>query len=213
MHSDVDTGQLDPIEVEDLGGFVIASGTLAHGHAYIVLADEVSEAQHEKLEEALAGRLGGDSKIRASDVLRPPDTFNYKGTVNGGGRRDVQLVGSYPTVKVKPHVLAARLGVDLSNICTNRQAGEQANRQTPDEPVDLDDYPQVFEQLGKITVPADRSKDTYRVVAACIDASLTLGAGPVGDWASGLIWPAGSTTATTTTRCGPGRRSPRIGRG
>ena len=54
---------------------------------------------------------------------------------------------------------------------TERAGGSSS--QEP-EPVDLDDYPQVSEELGKVTVPADRSKDTYRIVAACIDAGLTL---------------------------------------
>src|SRR3954468_19634879 len=106
----------------EAGGFVLGSGTPGHGHVLVPLADEVSRDQHERLEEGLRDRLGADSKIRASDLLRVPGTFNFQATLNGGGRRDVQLMGSgcYPAVRVRSHVLAGELGVDLSNIaCTN----------------------------------------------------------------------------------------------
>jgi hypothetical protein len=183
VHSDVDTGHLDYIEVEELGGFVIASGTPGHGHAHIPLADEVTEAQHEALCEGLRDHLGGDNKIRASDVLRPPGTYNHKPTVNGGGRWDVQLVGSYPAVKVKSHELAAKLGVDL---CTTNgssaDTSEQVNEQSvPDaandpEPVDMKAYPWIQESLDIVTDTGNggRSVDISRVVKDCFDAGLTL---------------------------------------
>ena len=174
VHSDVDTGELDPYEVEQLGGFVVASGTIGHGHVYIVLASEVTAAQHELLCRGLAARLGGDSKISDNDLLRPPDTLNHKPAAAGGAPRPVQLVEPYTVAKVKPHVLAARLGVDLSNICRNGQAGASSSQGAEAEPIDLDAYPEVAEELDEVTDPPDRSKDTYRIVAACIDAGLTL---------------------------------------
>ena len=81
-------------------------------------------------------------------------------------------------VPVDPFVLASKLGVDITNTDGRKDGGSaadgssQAGAET--EPVDLDAHPQVAEELGKVHVPADRSKDTYRIVAACVDDGLTL---------------------------------------
>ena len=71
VHSDVDSGELDPYEVEQLGGFVIGSGTLSHGHVYIPLTYAVTEAQHELLCKGLAAHLGGDA-AKVSDQRSAP---------------------------------------------------------------------------------------------------------------------------------------------
>lgn len=75
---------------------------------------------------------------------------------------------------VDPVDLARELGVDITNVtvssgAANGQAGADASAR---EIVDLSLYPSVTEALLKIT--ADRSDDTYFVVAACREAGLNL---------------------------------------
>lgn len=112
-----------------------------------------------------------------NDLLRPPGTLNHKSAARGGGPTPVEPVLPHTVVKVDPSTLAKLLGVDITNTDGRKNgqssaAGGSSSQQA--EPVDLDAYPQVGEELGKVHVPADRSKDTYRIVAACIDAGLTL---------------------------------------
>lgn len=85
IHSDADSGDADELraKVRKLGGFIVWSGTPGHGHAYVPLSYTVRQVQHEALCEGLRDYLGGDDKIRASDLLRPPGTFNYKPTLAG----------------------------------------------------------------------------------------------------------------------------------
>jgi hypothetical protein len=87
VHTDVDNGQLDLVEVEALGGFAINSGTLGNGHVYIRLTHCVTPEQHEILCRGLAAHLGGDpAKISDNDLLRPPGTFNHKNGARFVGR-------------------------------------------------------------------------------------------------------------------------------
>jgi putative DNA primase/helicase len=72
--------------VAALGGFAVMSGTPGHLQVYLPLAQPVTQAAHRQLSEALADYLppGCDrGKKPASDMLRPPGTFNRKPTVNG----------------------------------------------------------------------------------------------------------------------------------
>jgi putative DNA primase/helicase len=83
IHSDVD-GNLDLAKVRKVGGFVVWSGSNGHGHVYVPLGYAISQQRHERLCEGLRGYLGGDSKIRDNDLLRPAGTFNHKPTLAGG---------------------------------------------------------------------------------------------------------------------------------
>lgn len=87
-HADID-GPVDLDLVRSVGGFIVASGSLAddgspQGHVYVRLSGEVTAAEHEALCLALGQEVGGDhhdrSKIADNDVLRPPGTLNHKTT-------------------------------------------------------------------------------------------------------------------------------------
>jgi hypothetical protein len=83
VHADVD-GDLDVAKVAALGGFVVGSGSVGHGHAYIPLSWPVTHEQHEALCRGLATYLGGDHKYADNDLLRPVGSLNHKPTVDGG---------------------------------------------------------------------------------------------------------------------------------
>ena len=154
IHGDVDTGQLDYIEVQDLGGFVVASGSPGHGQILIPLSAAVTEEQRRALCIAVRERFDGDDKIADNDVLRPPCTLNHKAAARGGTATEVRLVEPLPAMGVKPHVLAAELEVDLSNISLN---GSSADKQAPGdagedpEPVDMGAYPWIKDSLDDVT--------------------------------------------------------------
>src|ERR1700676_1122554 len=72
------------------GAATIGSGSPGNGHVYVPLARPVTLAQHRRLCEGLRDYLGGtDSKIVPSEMLRPPDTKNFKPTVDGRDPADV----------------------------------------------------------------------------------------------------------------------------
>lgn len=90
VHADID-GDLDPAEVERLGGIAISSGSEGHGHVYLALAEAADPHQHEALCAALGAHLGyADAKISDNDLLRPPGTLNHKGRVDGGSPTPVE---------------------------------------------------------------------------------------------------------------------------
>jgi hypothetical protein len=85
VHTDVDSGVLDPEKVRQLGGFAVASGSPGNGHAYLHLTTSVTVPQHTALCRALGAHLGAvDSKIVTSDVLRPVGSYNHKPVLSGG---------------------------------------------------------------------------------------------------------------------------------
>lgn len=75
-------------------------------------------------------------------------------------------------VRVDPRALAFQLDVTLTDTngeVPHRPAGGAS---TATEPFDLDDYPLVAAALAKNT--GDRSVDSHRVVAACVDSGLSV---------------------------------------
>ena len=189
-HGDIDTGTLDRYEVErGLGGIVVASGSPGHAQVLIPLSASVTEEQRMALCEAIRDRYNGDDKIADNDVLRTPSTLNWKATARDPDRKvkptEVWLMTDpVPVTRVKPHVLAAELNVNLSNICLNGKAAKTKpadKQQAPDaaddpEPVDMKAYPWIQESLDLVTEAGDggRSVDISRVVKDCFDAGLAL---------------------------------------
>ena len=177
-HSDVDGGLDLYDEVIDRDNVaIVASGTDDHCHVFIQLADVATEQQHDALEEALAKRLGGDSKVRSSDVLRPCGTVNHKGRARGGVSTLVDFIREPKANarKLKTRVLAAELGVDFANIATTN--GSPADTQPTDvdgdeapEPVDMSRYSWIQEALDE--PHPDRSTHISHVVRECYDAGL-----------------------------------------
>lgn len=177
-HVDFDGTNLDLADVERLGGFAVASGTEGHAHIQVPLAFQVTAAQHDILCRALARRFGGDNKFSDNDLLRPPGTLNFKPTMHGNPPAPVQFLIAPTGQRVDPFDLAAELGVDIANT-GNAQGGDTGPQDRQDatdsepEPFDLDSLPQsVKDALARES--DDRSEDSYRIVGACYDASLTL---------------------------------------
>ena len=159
---------LDQLQVRyEFDGFAVSSGTPGHAHVYVPLTRSVTAAQHEALCRALTKHLGGDpGKISDNDFLRPAGTLNHKPTVHGNEPTPVLSVeGIFPdSRRVDPSTLADRLGVNLAYAETNGKP-HTAGVSIPCEPVDLTAYPAVQADLDNVT--GDRSKDTWRVLAAC----------------------------------------------
>jgi hypothetical protein len=164
IHADVDH-DLDPAAVAELGGFAVSSGSSGHAHVYVPLSFAVTAAQHRMLCRGLRDRLGGDDKITASDLLRPPATLNHKSAANGGEPAAVTWLVP-PGTRVNPQTLAALLNIDLAETAGNSRVDAHT------KPVDLCDYPSVREVIDHVT--GDRSADTFAIVAACHRAGLSL---------------------------------------
>jgi hypothetical protein len=83
LHADIDHAvNLDT--VADQGWCAIASGTSGHYHLYIPLSEPITEALFQALQNPLVELVGGDAKKAGNDVLRPPCTYNFKPTLDGG---------------------------------------------------------------------------------------------------------------------------------
>jgi TusA-related sulfurtransferase len=169
IHADVD-GDLDEAEVSRLGGFIVNSGSPGHGHVYVPLAWPVTPDQHEALCRGLAAHLGGDTKYSDNDLLRAPGTWNYKSKVDGRDPNPVAAVWC-GNGQVDPRDIAGLIGVDLANPATTN-GHRHARAEQGSSTVNLARYPSVLAALTHKT--EDRSQDTYRIVAACRSAGLTL---------------------------------------
>lgn len=175
LHEDWDGDKSDLADclakASTIGGCATMSGTDAHLHIYVPLAQPVTERHHADLLAALAAYLppGCDKgKKAASDMLRPVGTRNHKGRARGGESTAV-VWAIPPTGKpVEPGVLAEVLRV----IPTGQQPAGATNTPQPGEPHDGKLPEAVQAALDEVT--GDRSEDTSRVVGACYDAGLTL---------------------------------------
>jgi putative DNA primase/helicase len=168
VHADIDHGALDLEKVRALDGFAVASGTPGNGHVYVALTESVPAHWHKVLCRGLADYLGGgDAKISANDVLRPPGTFNHKSAGNGGAPTPVEWRVRPPGVRADPQALARLLGVALPD-----QIVAPTTASATVEQFNVDDHPRVKAALEQVT--NDRSVDTMRVVGACRDSHLTL---------------------------------------
>ena len=176
VHGDIDHS-FDRYEVEEqLGGIVVASGSDGHGQILIPLSAAVTEEQRMALCVAIRARYDGDDKIADNDVLRPPMTKNWKARARGDGEpTDVWLMTDPPPARrIKPYDLGRKLNIELANVVPTAPQKAAEALQTA-EPVDLDDYPLVKMAFDTRADPPDRSKDTVRIVGACIDAGLSIG--------------------------------------
>ena len=184
LHADIDHTGLNLDTVAGLGWCAIASGTSGHYHLYIPLTESITEAPFRMLQNPLVELVGADAKKAGNDVLRPPGTYNFKPTLDGGDRVPVRWATLPTGRRHNPRTLAAQAGVDFDHppppsgggAKTNggaktKKTGERANA----EEFDLDKFPSVKAALNKDS--SDRSADTYGVLAACYRAHLTFAQG------------------------------------
>lgn len=170
LHADVDT-DFDLDKIRAIGGCAIISGTPGHVHVYVQLAAGIPNHHHTALERALVAYLGGDpAKISDNDVLRPPETLNYKPTVEGKDPASVMWLLHPNGHRVDPDALATTLGVTLTEEAPPPTVTRLSSTDTP-EPVSLIECPTVLAALTRKT--GDRSVDTARIIAACYDSHLT----------------------------------------
>ncbi len=191
IHTDLDGLAVPAVTLA--GSAIVGSGTPGHGHVYVRTSDSMTAAEHDVLCRALSGWLGGDSKYSDNDVLRPVGTLNHKNSSVGPGHPDAgaPLVvhwirrpdGSAPMTKSD---LATALGIpDLdaaasttsARTSSSRSGGEwRAPGEAPD-PIAMEHLPSgVQAALATVSDPADRSRDTARVVYACARAGMDLDA-------------------------------------
>lgn len=172
VHADIDH-DFDLDKIQALHGFAVASGTPGHGQVYAALTESVPANWHKVLCRGLADHLGGgDAKISANDVLRPPGTFNHKPAAKGGTPAPVQWLVRPPGVRTDPQALARLLGVTLPDQLSTAvdTSAVGIDVELPVE-FNVDDHPKVKAALQRIT--NDRSADTMRVVGACRRCGLT----------------------------------------
>jgi putative DNA primase/helicase len=182
VHTDID-GDADAEKVSAIGGFAVASGTPGHAHVYVPLTRSVDLDHHERLCQALGEYMGDadPSKGNDNDMLSVPYGFNLKPTVmNGGGKSPlprgwmVRPSGD----RVDPEKLAELLDVDLSEPARATHNGYSFDGipawEAETESVDLSRrrYRKAREALAENT--GDRSADQYRIIAAGVDAFMTL---------------------------------------
>jgi len=172
VHADIDH-EVDAQAVTDLGGFIVRSGSSGHGHVYVPLAWPITRDQHEALCRGLAAKLGGDHKFSDNDLLRPPGTLNYKAQADGGSPTAVDVVWCSQGT-VDPRDLADKLGVDFAHASAHIATQQRPPKTETTAPalVDLDKYPRIREAVQIDS--GDRSSDTFRIVAVCRRAKLTL---------------------------------------
>ena len=198
IHADID-GNCPLDKVAEVDGWAVSTGSPGHAHVYVDLAEPAPAHWHTALCRGLGAYLGdADAKIRANDVLRPPGTLNHKNRARGGESTPVEWLVRPTGVRWNPALLAAKLRVELPSPAaaeetpaatgtakgrnkTKRTAGTDTEADTGStaedsegEPFDLSAYPAVRRALAKVTDPADRSKDTARIVGAVYDAGLTV---------------------------------------
>ncbi len=177
LHADRDG--LEPLDLwEGLlamlpGAFVVDSGSPGHVHIYLPVTRDLDLAAHELLCRGLAAKLGRtDSKFSDNDLLRLPGTVNFK----HDPPRPVRWLrkpgpGAQPTVAY----LESVLDVDLAAAPPPSPNGRgPATAAAPVVEVDDEErLPSRVREALKV-VTGDRSEDTFRVVAACYSAGLTL---------------------------------------
>ena len=183
VHCDGDDG-VDLEKARTIPGvFVVGSGTEGHGHVYVRLTRPVLHHQHQALCKGLAVYLGAkDPKFSDNDVLRPPGTWNFKPRADDPDAAPLPVTWRMRStgVLVDPEELAALLGVELTDAPPPRKRKGRSQSKSREggsamlfetEPSDLARHPQVRRALAMVTV--DRSKDTMRVVGACVRSGLT----------------------------------------
>jgi hypothetical protein len=165
IHTDVDNDDLDLQKIRDIGGFAISSGTKGHAHVYVPLSEPITQAVHTDLCRKLCAVFDGDpAKHNDNDLLRPPGTLNHKKIVPMLVEWLVPFNGS----RVDPGSLD-RL---LTGMAPAMHPKLNGHSRIESAEFDLDAYPTVAEAIAEET--GDRSVDSHRIVAACVDSGLTL---------------------------------------
>ncbi|MBA3742494.1 phage/plasmid primase, P4 family [Sporichthya sp.] len=206
IHADRDGAEPLIVPKNLPGIFVVASGTPGHEHVYVPVAGDLDAAEHEAMCRALAATIGDcDAKVSDNDVLRLPGTLNYKSD-------PPQLVrwitepGSGPALT--PELLAQVLRTALD--APARPAAPLAAVAPAVTTLGTAALPTgVLRALGEVT--GDRSRDTMRVVGACLDAGLTLGQARAAvatraDLAAGLAERGGDDVARCWAKATENRR-------
>ena len=189
LHADIDHTGLSLHAVAQLGWCAIASGTVGHYHLYIPLTEPITEALFQALQNPLVELVEGDAKKAGNDVLRPPCTYNFKPTLDGGDPVPVKWAVRPTGRRHNPRTLAAQADVDFDHPAPplpsgSGRGGAKANgaakakktgERAKAEEFDLDKFPEVKAALNKDS--GDRSADTYGVLAACYRAHLTFAQG------------------------------------
>lgn len=162
-------------ELVAAGSLVVPSGSDGHQHLYVPLAHPIDLGTFNRLNKALADKLGGDAKWPDNSLLRMPGTFNWKPTVPAAGQQAahqvaVEIAAHTPGAH-DPFKLAERLGVDLA-----APAGTAAAERVAFSPEPVPDpLPGLVRHALSQPDSGDRSDDCARIVGACIDAGFTPG--------------------------------------
>lgn len=183
LYADFDADDvLDTAKLAGLDAYVVGSGQRGHLHVYVLLDQPVPVVVHRALNTALTAHLGADAKFSDDTLLRAPGTWNWKPAVPMPG---TQPSAPAPVVVIKPSArrwavadIAGVLGVDLHELDKTRRGkpGKRAGASRADlTPQDPPNPLPGWVQFWLDSRETDRSVAHARLVAACIDAGLTVG--------------------------------------
>lgn len=180
LWADLDGQAKDPALLDRLGALIVRSGSDDHQHAYVALDAAalpyggVPVAVLERLNQALAKRLGGDAKWSDESLLRLPGTANRKIDPPA----PVELTGAEHRVWPLDE-LAELLGVDLDGQAPGGNTGSSSTAAgsgpLPSPEPAPDPLPDTVLRALNRPSTGDRSADAARVVEACAFAGLTPG--------------------------------------
>jgi hypothetical protein len=167
-------------KIHAIGGSATMSGTPGHLQVYVRLARPVSVDRHKALTMKLQAYLpsGCDvGKKMPSDMLRPVGTLNHKGRARrlAGHDPDGQstlVVWAIPSTgaAIDPDTLDRLLAPRQD---ADSQASQPRTATNGSTSTSGTGWPAgVQAALRNVSDPPDRSKDTARVVGACIDAGI-----------------------------------------
>lgn len=155
--------------IEDLGGFVVESGTPGHYHGYLPLKEAIPGPQAKALNNRLKVKLKGDHKESQSGILRVIHTTNYKETPTEESPRSVTPVTDLSQVR----------GTRVSSIENLLGVGAEVYKQLEDfdlTPIVLNVIPTAVEEILTQDFPkGKRSEAIASLVATAINADLKPG--------------------------------------
>lgn len=164
------------------GSLIVSSGSDGHRHLYLPLSRPVDLATFDKLNEALANKLGADAKWADNTVLRMPGTLNWKATVPAKGDEpgpatDV-VVESYTPGTHDPDELILALGVVVTG--PSATSGTlSSDTPKPSGEIEAEPVPDPLPKFVRLVLDnsdtEDRSLAIARLVSACLDSHLTVG--------------------------------------
>lgn len=165
LHADIDRELTDEdaAKIEQLGAWVVYSGTPGHVHVYVELDEVVDVATYHSLENSLCAWLGADAKKRDNDLLRIPGLSNHKQQ----HPRAVMWDGSTGLRRWD----AMELGALLPSVAYD--AVENSSAAITAEPVES-----IPEQIGALLntqAGSDRSTQAAKIINACAAAQFTEG--------------------------------------